>query len=146
MEHILNSLPLSTIRTSSTDDFQTVDAFQLFTGHSHEPISPPYRIGQNYHIDQLKTATHVAKHLKFLDAQLTKLWNFFYESYFLALQKYTRKIDPTRIIKPNDIVLIKDPNIRIRGSFPIGLVVGYGISHTDVTYAKATIIIHVSFV
>ena len=31
IEHILNSRPLSTIRTRSTEEFQTVSAFQLFT-------------------------------------------------------------------------------------------------------------------
>ena len=134
MEHILNSRPLSTIRTSSTDAFQTVDAFQLFTGHPHNPIVPPYRTNQNYFIEQLKTAQHVAKHLKFMDIQLSKLWSFFYDSYFQALQKYTKKVDPTRKIKINDVVLIRDVNIRIRGEYPIGIVIGYG--HSDATFAK----------
>ena len=129
IKHILNSRPVSTIRTSSSDNFQTVDAFQLLTGRSHQPIVPPYIVGQNYFIEQLKIAKHVAKHLKFLDIQLTKLWNFFFESYFHALQKYTSNVDPTRIIKIDDVVLIKDPNIRIRGEYPIAIVVGNG--HRD---------------
>ena len=144
MEHILNSRPLSTIRTSSTDDFQTIDAFQLFTGHSHQPIVPPYRTNQHYFIDKLKTALDVAKHLKFLDIQLSKLWSFFFESYFQALQKYTRKIDPTRKIKINDIVLIRDSTVRIRGEYPIGIVTGFG--HSDANNVREKQAIRVLFV
>ena len=80
MEQILNSRPLSTIMTSSSEDFQTIDAFQLSTGHPNQAIVPPYQVGQNYFIERLKTAKHVAKYLKFLDVQLTKLWTLFFAS------------------------------------------------------------------
>ena len=39
IEHILNSRPLARdIRTTATEEFQTVDAFQLMTGASLKPI------------------------------------------------------------------------------------------------------------
>ena len=77
IEHMINSRPISTIRTSSTDDFQTISPFQLMTGHNLRPIIPPYKTHKGYKIDELKTTRDVAKHMKFQDIQITKFWNFF---------------------------------------------------------------------
>ena len=44
------------------------------------------------------------------------------------MQAYTRKIEPSRVIKIGETVMINDEDIRIRGEFPIGVVTGFGLA------------------
>ena len=68
IKHMIKSLPASTIRTSSTDDFQTVNSFQLMTEHSVRRFLPPYRTRKDYKVDELQKSNDVARHFKFQDA------------------------------------------------------------------------------
>ena len=42
--------------------------------------------------------------MKELDRKLSDFWSLFYDNYFMALQAYTRKEQPTRAIVKGDLV------------------------------------------
>ena len=118
-EGIVNSRPLAVTRES--DEQKIITPAMLAINRDIRSI-PPYKFDRELRIPHLRSTAEVNKRKKYLDLLHTQFWRKWLFEYLDNLMIYRKNLTKGRPLKAQDVVLIKDTSLQVRGQYPLGIV------------------------